>query len=53
MKGDTNHELVPSRQWVAQRDEIGSAGHRFVEDWHDPLKVARLTIDMYRGSCAA
>jgi glycosyltransferase involved in cell wall biosynthesis len=32
---------------VAQWDEIGSAGHRFVEEWHDPLKIARHTIAAY------
>lgn len=35
------------------RREIGMAGHRFVEDWHDPLKIAHQTIAAYRHSCAA
>ncbi len=38
---------------LAQRGEIGSAGRRFVEEWHDPLKIARQSIAAYRGSCAA
>jgi len=38
---------------VSQRDQIGSAGRRFVEEWHDPLKIARQSIEAYRGSCAA
>ena len=29
--------------------EIGSAGRRFVEEWHDPMKIARQTIAAYRG----
>jgi hypothetical protein len=32
---------------------IGSAGCRFVEEWHDPVRIARQTLTAYRVSCAA
>ena len=37
--------LKRSAEWPA----IGSAGRRFVEEWHDPLRIARHTIAAYRG----
>ncbi|MBI4401214.1 MAG: hypothetical protein HY581_06245 [Nitrospirae bacterium] len=33
--------------------ELGAAGRRFVEDCHDPLKIARQTITAYQRTCAA
>lgn len=33
--------------------EVGAAGRRFVEDCHDPLKIARQTIMAYQRTCAA
>jgi glycosyltransferase involved in cell wall biosynthesis len=36
----------------ASWEEIGSAGRRFVEDCHDPLKIARQTIAAYQRACA-
>lgn len=33
-------------------EELGAAGRRFVEECHDPLKIARQTIAAYRGAGA-
>ncbi len=42
--------LLRSRgQWT----ELGAAGRRFVEDCHDPLRIARQTLEAYQGRCAA
>ena len=32
---------------------LGAAGRRFVEECHDPLKIAQRTIAAYHGPCAA
>jgi glycosyltransferase involved in cell wall biosynthesis len=34
-------------------DQIGETSRQFVEEWHDPLKIARRTIAAYHGACAA
>ena len=37
---------------TARGSELGVAGRRFVEECHDPLKIAQRTIAAYRGPCA-
>ena len=37
----------------SRRDELGEAGRQFVAKWHDPLKIARQTIEAYQRTCAA
>jgi len=37
---------------TARGSELGVAGRRFVEECHDPLKIAQRTIFAYRGPCA-
>src|SRR5881296_1930356 len=33
--------------------ELGAAGRRFIEECHDPLKIARITIAAYHGACGS
>ena len=46
---DMAHLLSDLSTW----NEIGMAGRRFVEDCHDPMKIAQRTITAYQRSCAA
>ncbi len=43
-------DLVRLLKDVASWDAIGVAGRRFVEEWHDPLRIARRTIAAYEGN---
>jgi hypothetical protein len=35
---------------VAARIELGEKGRAYVEKWHDPVKVAQMTLEYYHGN---